>query len=133
MENNDHVFLHFQNLLYEFILAVRKIHMFSVISFRFKIIRKPKKQNGYICFSCCFYCLILEVFNNYIFLILISFCKSYICKFRNIFRCIQCRFYFPAVDMGASASLISWRFCVFSDECNLLLCFQRKNVIFIFQ
>ena len=130
MEDDHGIRLYFKDLSNETVLAFREPHVGTVVSFRFKAVRKSGEDHNLVSggssfdrFSC--KCIIVEIF-----VCRKTFRISNLCIGRNGIQCI-CDL--EAVDMRASATLETRLLCKTTDESNFFGCFQRENLHIVFQ
>ena len=130
VEDDHGIRLYFKDLSNETVLAFRKPHVGTIVSFRFKAVRKSGEDHNLVSggssfdrFSC--KCVIVEIF-----VCRKTFCISNLCIGRNG---IQCVCDLEAVDMRASAALETRLLCKTTDESDFLGCFQREDLLIVFQ
>ena len=130
MKNDHCIWLNFQNFSDKTVLAFRQPHMGTVISLRFKTVRKSGEDYNFVSFFCCLNCFSGKIFIIEIFISRETFCVSNLCVSRNRLQCIS---YFEAVDMRTSAALETRLLGKTTDKSNLFRSFQRKDLVCIFQ
>ena len=129
VKHNDGVRLYRSHLRDQLILTVGHPHMSSVIAFRFKRVRKSRKNDSNVSFCRGLYCILQQCF---VCLVFIIHKALRIGDVRHILDHIPRRRHLMAVDMGASASLIARLLHIFTDKSDLLLFLKRQNPL-VFQ
>ena len=129
MEYHNKVRLHVAHFLNQVILAVRHLHMYTIVTFRFERIRKTSKDDSHFRFFCRFYRLCHQSFIDLVFLQSIAFRVGDI---RHAFRRFQRSGYPEGINVRTSAALISRVLGKRTDKRHTASLLQRQDP-FIFQ